>query len=459
LFRLTEEITIQGFNNYINLYNNEIVQLIYEDTKFLKDLIELFWKDETKKCEVIIFFDEYLNLFKNTQNTIKSNSFKALVQVGLMELIQNVLLMDKNTNFEIKKRNLNIIYHIILHDGVILREEILKKTNFLKNLLKSFTINNDDSGFLDQLTEIIKILFNSEIIIYKKDEILNILYEDGNFDSLLQVLDQKDKNINTKNYLCLILSFFIQIHTHRIRTFILKNNLIEKVLNLLNNNDKILQLNVLKFFKNIISQNDIFYNSEIIKSNSFKKIFELWNTIENKYNLICSTILDILDNFILKKKINKLLTHLNDKFYTIIEKEKKTVTTFNSLIDYFEKNKYTDIEKNDENEKTDESFDEDKDLINEKEEEYLLKEDRFEFHDSLSPNFSENISTKETFDITSLNFLKKKNPELDNDDEFVLATSQKDTNTNNSPISPLKRNREIFLDEDFEHEEKRQKIE
>lgn len=74
-------------------------------------------------------------------------------------------------------------------------------------------------------------------------------------------------------------------------------------------NEKILDLQIVKFIKSIIMNGDENLIKIIISNNCFKKIFELFEKNKNKKNLIFSSILDLFD-IINKQTIKKIILHL-----------------------------------------------------------------------------------------------------------------------------------------------------
>jgi protein phosphatase 4 regulatory subunit 3 len=442
LFDVVEDIVIPGLNNYIAVTINDLVYLISKDEVFLNNLKELNNVDE-KRLEVMIFLDEYISMFKGCQGITKTSVNTNMSKLGIYSIIEDNLLELKDQ--ELKRRNINIIYNICHQDVYIIRDLILKKTKFLNNFINCF-VNEKDIGNLEQMTETFKILFNPETMKETKIDLLNIFYEDNNFLVLTDLLLNKDENkyeTITKSYLCIILSFYVHFHTYRIKNFIIKQNLITKMLKyMVTTEEKIFVLNILKFFKSCLIMNDIFINSEIIKENSFERIFELWNKTENKYNLISSTILDILENCILKRESSrKILYYIIDKFKTILEKEKKTVSTFSEILNFKETKKEEDEDKENKNTQIENDLEND--------EAYLSNEignDNIYIEEKDAPH--------EKFDLNTLNIFKKKEFSND-DDEFVLSTSPLPVN------KKREREREIIFNlfnEDEDNENKKKKL-
>ena len=75
-----------------------------------------------------------------------------------------------------------------------------------------------------------------------------------------------DTVLSTQQHVCELLSFCVQKHSYRIKYFILRNNVLTKVLKLARHRDKCLVLAALRFLRTCIGLKDEFYNRYIAKN-------------------------------------------------------------------------------------------------------------------------------------------------------------------------------------------------
>ena len=123
-----------------------------------------------------------------------------------------------------------------------------------------------------------------------------------------------------------LLSFCVKHHQYRIKSYMLHNNVIAKVLRLLNCREKHVKLTAIRFVRTCIALKDEFYNKKMVKHNLLKPIFKLF--IENgpRDNLINSTVIELVD-FVTKNQITTLASYIVNEFHVnsnaknIVEKD------------------------------------------------------------------------------------------------------------------------------------------
>ena len=120
----------------------------------------------------------------------------------------------------------------------------------------------------------------------------------------------------------------------RVRYWAIHNDLITKVLCVIEENSKILQLQVIKFLKCVLINNDENLNKLISNNDNFASVIELFNKNQKKDNLIVSAILDLFD-YIKKQNIKKIISYLFEKHYDFFYAEENR-TLFSSLISKYE---------------------------------------------------------------------------------------------------------------------------
>ena len=122
-----------------------------------------------------------------------------------------------------------------------------------------------------------------------------------------------DTVLSTQQHVCELLSFCVQKHSYRIKYFILRNNVLAKVLRLASSLDKCLVLAALRFFRTCIGLKDEFYNRYIVKNKCFEPVLAQLQRNRTRDNLIHSSILELFE-FIRRDNIKTLISHLSDTF-------------------------------------------------------------------------------------------------------------------------------------------------
>jgi len=95
----------------------------------------------------------------------------------------------------------------------------------------------------------------------------------------------------------------------RFKYWAIHNDLIPKIVESTKDNEKILDLQVVKFIKSILLNGDDNLIKIVISNNCFKKIIELFEANRIKRNLVFSAILDLFE-LINKNTIKKIILHL-----------------------------------------------------------------------------------------------------------------------------------------------------
>lgn len=131
-------------------------------------------------------------------------------------------------------------------------------------------------------------------------------------DFLKTEQNEKFKNelVSTKQLILELICHCLRLHGQRVRYWAIHNDLIAKVVELINSSgSKILQLNVIKFLKTILMNNDDFLTKILINSDTFEEVFKVFNENKIKQNLLFSTIMDLFE-YIRRQNIKKIITYL-----------------------------------------------------------------------------------------------------------------------------------------------------
>ena len=165
-------------------------------------------------------------------------------------------------------------------------------------------------------------------------------------------LTDKYKIRSTKQIIIEIICHCLKSHGQRFKYWVIHNDLIPNVVDIVKDKDKILDLQVVKFVKSIINNNDENLIKILISNNCFKKIIEIFEGNRKKRNLVFSATMDLFD-YINKNMIKKIILHLFEDFGDFIRDEenkeyfKGLIEKFNQGLDHF-----SSFRANEEEEKT-----------------------------------------------------------------------------------------------------------
>jgi protein phosphatase-4 regulatory subunit 3 len=125
--------------------------------------------------------------------------------------------------------------------------------------------------------------------------------------------EEPDGVLSARQHVCELLCFCVLKHSYRIKYFILRNNILAKVLKLASHRDKCLVLAAVRFFRQCIGLKDEFYNRYIVKNRCFEPILVQLYANRQRDNLLHSSILELFE-FVRKENIKSLIAHLVETY-------------------------------------------------------------------------------------------------------------------------------------------------
>ena len=315
--RTIDNNTLKTINFMIQLNNNDIIQFFVEEEKYI-DLLCKQMKDKNIliKKDAFSLFSELINCCKDIYQT-KIIFFGNLFELGVFNVLSENLEEITNINYInsinsdniskteallIKEKIINIIIDIVINFLAILPNEfkiILNHTNLLKQLV-NLMLYNDNFGIKYELGNIFKMLIE---INYKEEESINDidLYDDCfiPFLNYLKEPIEQNKKTEISSTKQIILEIFIYLfYQNSFDTkFWLKQNELDKIIiNLLEENNKIVNLYTIKLLKCIVDYTDIIICKKIFTKKLCDKLIQLFiDNIKNN-NIIISCLLDFFEN-------------------------------------------------------------------------------------------------------------------------------------------------------------------
>lgn len=129
---------------------------------------------------------------------------------------------------------------------------------------------------------------------------------------------ESDAGKSVKGHLVDLLGFCVQSHAYRVKYFILRNNLLAKVLRLLSYRDKHLVLSGIRFMRACLAVKDEFYHRYIVKHNLLAPIFDVFTATHGRDNLVNSSVLELV-HWIQAENIRSMVVYIVEKFPQLIE--------------------------------------------------------------------------------------------------------------------------------------------
>eukprot|EP00698_Gefionella_okellyi_P004492 TRINITY_DN1412_c0_g1_i2.p2 TRINITY_DN1412_c0_g1~~TRINITY_DN1412_c0_g1_i2.p2 ORF type:complete len:318 (+),score=67.05 TRINITY_DN1412_c0_g1_i2:1331-2284(+) len=215
---------------------------------------------------------------------------------------------------------MDILTHIVTHDAAFARHALLSQENAtLAKLLMKQMVSDTDSGVQEQLKEVIRCLVDPEAMDQQveKDEFLTLFY-DSCIDVVMQPVVGPESVFQSyggavKDHCMDLLAFCVRAHGLRIKYYILRHNVAQKVLRLMSAREKYLVTSTVRFFRALVGMKEEVYDRYIVKHNLFAPIMKAFTENGDRYNLLNSTVLDLVE-FIRKFNRTLLIKYLVEDF-------------------------------------------------------------------------------------------------------------------------------------------------
>jgi len=340
--RALDDPTFGTINSLIFINNVEIVDAIQRDDKFLNIVFGKMNNPEVSDEEMkdcVSFLQELCNLAKHLQIQPRLAFYQTLTKHGLCHVIESTV---QHLNLPIRLISIHILDSMLGHDASILRSYILSQkqrsigpspkptgTNgaaeaapenytFLRKVVDGF-LHDKELGVRVQLREILRSLVDVATMEENsdKDEFLTVFYNEF-IPKIVAPLSEECDDPSIKENICDILGFCAVHHSHRIKYFILGNNVMAKALKLVHSKEKHVALAAIRLFRALVGMKDEFYNRHITKNNLFEPIIEAFVKNGTRYNLINSAIIELFE-FIRKENLKLLISYLYSNYKEVLQ--------------------------------------------------------------------------------------------------------------------------------------------
>jgi protein phosphatase-4 regulatory subunit 3 len=342
--RVLDDQTFATMNSIILFNNVSVVTSLQNDSAFLSELFSKLRSPETpekNRRDLVFFIQEFCNLSKHLQPGVRSQLLSALAKEGLFDIVKDIL---NDAEESVRLSGCDILIVILNNDPALLRSFLVHQTSHaLFSELVTGMLTPSEGGLQAQLLEIMRMLLDSETMDatqVEKSPFLEIFYEKY-MDQMVEVLTsgcppepgalvpskESDENENKSKphvtpeilgNICELLCFCVQHHRFRIKYYVMRKHVVEKVLRLTRRKEKYLVVAAVRFLRTCISLKEEFYYRYIVKNNCFEPIISAFVANGNRYNLLNSAVLDIID-CIRKDGIKSLIVHLIDTYSSKLE--------------------------------------------------------------------------------------------------------------------------------------------
>lgn len=158
-----------------------------------------------------------------------------------------------------------------------------------------------------------------DIDLVKSKPLSNLLLNSLNsFASYLAVpIDKKFKNeiVLTKQLIIDLIIYAFSRYKSSLQYWIKENKIFNKIIEVLNDNNKILALSVVKFIRSIFDYGDFFFCYDFVEEKLMKLLIELFNTNKKKDNAIFSAVCAFFTSLIEKENLLNQFVIMDRAFF------------------------------------------------------------------------------------------------------------------------------------------------
>ncbi|CAH8356619.1 unnamed protein product [Eruca vesicaria subsp. sativa] len=332
LARVLDDAIVANLNSVIHANNAIVVSLLKDDNSFIQELFTRLRSPSTSmesKKKMVYFLHEFCSLSKSLQVVQQLRLFRDLINEGIFHVIEEVLqIPDK----KLVLTGADILMLFLTQDPNLLRSYVVRTegTPLLGLLVKGMTEDFGDKMHC-QFLEIIRTLLDANALsggVQQRANIMDIFYE-KHLPELVDVITAScpDKSGSTSEgaagrisakpevllNICELLCFCIMQDSSR--TSFVQNNVTEKVLHLTRRKEKYLVVAAVRFVRTLLSVHDDYVQNYVVKNNVLKPIMDVFIANGNRYNLLNSAVLDLLEHIRKGNNVTLLLKYIVDMFW------------------------------------------------------------------------------------------------------------------------------------------------
>ena len=341
--RSLDDNTFATLSQIAFLNNVHIISHLTNDPVYLPNLRTKL-SDPSLSAEELLdalrLLQEVCSLAKQLQVYNRAGFYRKFVEHRFFDPLERALTHPAP---QLRLSCLDVLLATVQHDPSLLRQHILQqrpKCGMLYGLLHVVS-SAGGSGEKPQVAEVLRGLLDPEGMEGREqDDFLNLFYESfvaqlaapvagkvhlgtgpmngasiGD-DAASQDVEGEEVDagvLTSRQHVCELLCFCVHKHSYRIKYFILRNNVLVKILKLVSQRDKCLVLAALRFFRACIGLRDEFYNRYVVKNRCFESVMRQLIANRHRDNLLHSAILELFE-FIRRENIKSLIAHLAETY-------------------------------------------------------------------------------------------------------------------------------------------------
>ncbi|TKC37928.1 hypothetical protein EI555_003125 [Monodon monoceros] len=365
---------LSNLTSFIFFNKVELVNMLQEDDEYLAEVFAQMrdkTTDDDKRRDLVFFLKEFCVFSHLLHSESKCALFTTLTELGILPALKIVMGMD---DLQIRSAATDILADLVKYTPFIVQRFMMDEAQqsedgklFTNLIIEKMICDTDpELGGAVHLMRLLRALLDPDSMLpthrkCKRSEFLNFFYRHciHNFTAPLLSATSEDiceedntvgsdknnkncfNNYQTAELLALILellTFCVQRHTYYIKTYILRKDLLRRVLILLNSKHTFLVLCALRFMRRMIGLKDELCNFYMIEGNLFKPVVNALLDNGTQYNMLNSAIIELFE-YIREENITSLVAHIVEEFYETLESI-EYVQTFKGLKIKYEEQKY-----------------------------------------------------------------------------------------------------------------------
>ncbi|KAI2635518.1 DUF625-domain-containing protein [Xylaria nigripes] len=343
LARILDDSTFSVLNSLIFFNQVDIVQHLQANSPFLGELFNIFRSNQqnNRKKEAVLFIQQCCAIAKNLQPPARQTLYNNFIAHGLLHVITFGL---KHSDVSVRVGAMDVLVSMIDHDPQMIRQTIYRQIHEkqppLTDTLIDLLLVETDLGVKSQISDTLKVLLdqatpaqaeafakaNGEYaararLVHgldpQQDQFLTLFYENAAVKLFKPLIDLQDRptmefsNVEASafGYLVDLLCFFVRQHQHRSKYFVLANNIVLRVVQLLQSPAKYLHLVAVRFLRHLVGSQDEFYITQLTEKRVIGPVLDLLLKTLPRDNLISSACLEFFEH-IKKETIKELVKHM-----------------------------------------------------------------------------------------------------------------------------------------------------
>ncbi|VDM65319.1 unnamed protein product, partial [Strongylus vulgaris] len=316
---LFEENLLSVLNSYLFFNRIDIVNMLQKDKRLMKELFDQLRDPETtvaRRRDLAFFLKEFITLSQGLPPNgaqSKDNFFKNLQANDVLGTIEPCI---KSPDPDTRTTIVDMLALLVDHSPQLVRDYLLRQAKdksddevLLNRLLVHMQTDRDaelTSG--SQVSQVLRTLLDPDnmVSMQKSDrsEFLSLFYQRSIYTLVRPMMENvKGGTIKRDDY-CManrqslvvrLLCFCIEHHSFSMRQHCISNDLLNKVLVLLQSKHHFLALGALKMLRTVLAVKDDFYNRYIVREKVLDRVVECFVRNGPRYNLLNSAMLELFD--------------------------------------------------------------------------------------------------------------------------------------------------------------------